>query len=237
MKDKSIPLLNNSLLMHWVADYEKSMRLIEEAERVLKEVGLDVELIPQKLATWSTDEYSENVREDTLLSVGNEKKEIKTKREKVNTREQLIATQASRLYELSEKKAKSIDKKKNIKQNEVDPIVTSHSERLSCLSIRTDILNYEVRLVVDGRFKWRKKSFENIELDGFYISCISNNSHESVFHIENRLLSGVIYFSSLGLAEGRFYEQEGVRAPDRSELLIIIVKSVAQKVFGINSKI
>ncbi|GIO56911.1 hypothetical protein [Paenibacillus cineris] len=225
MKDMSIPLFNNSLLMHWVADYEKSMKLIEKTEIVPEEVGENIKLV-------SKEEIRPIYDLKKILPVDNKQKV--TKEEKARTKGLFLANQARKLYELSKRKAKLLDKRKNNTQEEDNPIVLSHSEKLSCLSIRTDILNYEVRVVVNGRFKWREKFFENIELEGSYIKLISSNCHESVFHIENHLVSGVVHFSSLGFAEGKFYEQEGVKAPDRSELLIIIMKNVAQRVFGIS---
>ncbi|QZN75463.1 hypothetical protein [Paenibacillus sp. DR312] len=260
MKDKSITLLNSSLLMHWVADYEKSVSLIKQAEIVLNQSGIEIKLDeehqyqsllenndklkyieltdnqsnetsnPSKKATSYVNEKLLNAREISLESSNNSGLSIPEEKKR---NEYLIVSQARILYNISQK-AKSLYKKRSKKQQENDPFVTSHSEKLSCLLIRTDILKYEIRVVVNVRFDWNEDSFNDIEIEGYRIDCTSCNSHESVFYIENRRISGEVHFSSLGLGEGKFYEQQGVHAPDRSELLILIMKNLAQEVFSIS---
>jgi hypothetical protein len=221
-----MPLLNNSYLLHWVADYEKSKKLIEEAGSVLKEVGMEINLLPKERV------YTINAVEGLLPYESNEEKGKKVNKVEAKTREQLIARQVTKLYDLSNKKSK--DKKHLIGDLNDNPILQSYSDKLSCLSIRTDILNYEVRIVVNGEFGWYEQSIE-IEEKGYEVQCLSFNSHEMVFRVESDLVSGVVNFSSLGFGEGKFYEQKGVRAPNRSELLIILMRRTAQRVFRLSS--
>ncbi|MGW7162642.1 hypothetical protein [Paenibacillus taichungensis] len=253
MKDKSISFLNSSLLMHWVADYEKSITLIKQAESALNKVGLEFNLDEEHYYMPSAVELTDSLY-DTFEQKKKEKdathindntlqaREISSEsslnsgdliEERRNQKEQLIVAQTRILYNNS-KKAKRSFEKLNMKQQENGPFVTEHSERISCLLIRTDVLNYKIRFVINDRFDWNEECIRSIDLKDYKTQCISFNSHESVFHIEDDRVSGEVHFSSLGLGEGKFYEQQGVKSPDRCELIILIIKELAQKVFNLS---
>jgi hypothetical protein len=114
-----------------------------------------------------------------------------------------------------------------------EPFLTDHSDTLSCFLIKSDVLTYEVRVVVNVEFSWAADLKTDFYVDGTNFTFISANSHEIVIFIENILISGEVHFSSLGIAEGVFYEQQGSRAPDRSVLTATIMKNLSMKVFAL----
>lgn len=232
MRDESINLINKSWLMHWVANYEKSIELIGETEEVLKEKGHELAIIPKpEMTEWSQSTIGEVLNEGSYIVEQKEKKK-KNERKRIRTREQLIISQGKKIYDLSIKQVKKMALKKlDLENKNLEPILTDYSDRFSCLSIKSDILTYEVRLVVNIDFSWTKVLEGEFEIDSTNIVFLSGNSHEIVLYVDSVFISGEVHFSSLGFAEGIFYEQHGFRAPDRSYLATTIMKNLAGYIY------
>lgn len=225
MKDKSIDIFNRSWLLQWVGNYDKSIDLIKRAERELHNQGIQLSIVPS-----NNYEISNILEEVYYEEVIGEKQ--KKKRNFTRTREQLIEQQAKKIYTMSSEKNKTRIKDIQEKQDQLDPIVTDHSDNISCLFIRTDLMTYEVRVVANGKFSWKVRHTTIFDIDNATVSISSYNTHETVLNIENEAVVGIAHFSSLGFGQGVFYEQQGLKATDRGMLLTSMMKRLASQIFG-----
>ncbi|MDH2452139.1 hypothetical protein PQ796_16510 [Priestia megaterium] len=95
-------------------------------------------------------------------------------------------------------------------------------------------LSYIIRMVINQQECWNPKSPPLIE--GITLSSEELNPFlETIYIIERQDLFGELHFSSLGIVEGKIYENKGRNAPDRTEVIREIVYKLATGVY-LNTK-